>query len=264
MPHCWRMRHYECVVNCFSSWCTVRIMALADKQLQAMMIYSHWKQLIARFLEVRRWNDMLIKTAILYFMCFLSLIHHLTFNKWYWHRKYNYHCLCVVVCQACETPIHPLGWLVETLITVYRMTYVGVGSNRRLLRQAVQEVQAYLTHFFSVVRYSRLLRSLLCLPLRPTHLAQVWKEGCRLLTSSCCDMFVVGGKDEKESPHWLKVLTQGSDKNRAHTRFELKWFIKQLTWTTQGRVKNLCESRSCWKPNKANQTESEKRTVLQD
>ncbi|KAF7655197.1 hypothetical protein LDENG_00059690 [Lucifuga dentata] len=55
--------------------------------------------------------------------------------------------------KACETPLHPLGWLMETLVTVYRMTYVGVGSNRRLLKQAVQELQAYLTHFFNIVRF---------------------------------------------------------------------------------------------------------------
>ncbi|XP_061579794.1 alsin-like isoform X1 [Cololabis saira] len=55
--------------------------------------------------------------------------------------------------KACETPHHPLGWLVETLVTAYRMTYVGVGSNRRLLRQAVQELLAYLTHFYSIVRF---------------------------------------------------------------------------------------------------------------
>ncbi|XP_041857006.1 alsin-like isoform X2 [Melanotaenia boesemani] len=55
--------------------------------------------------------------------------------------------------KACETPHHPLGWLVETLVTAYRMTYVGVGSNRRLLRQAVQEVQAYLTHLYSIIRF---------------------------------------------------------------------------------------------------------------
>lgn len=58
----------------------------------------------------------------------------------------------VFVRQACETPLHPLGWLVETLVTVYRMTYVGVGSNSRLLKQAVREIQAYLKHFFKVVR----------------------------------------------------------------------------------------------------------------
>uniref|UniRef100_A0A8D3A2Y2 VPS9 domain-containing protein n=1 Tax=Scophthalmus maximus TaxID=52904 RepID=A0A8D3A2Y2_SCOMX len=65
----------------------------------------------------------------------------------------NYDNIRRYLIKACETPIHPLGWLVETLVTVYRMTYVGVGSNRRLLRQAVQEVQAYLTHFFTIVSF---------------------------------------------------------------------------------------------------------------
>ncbi|KAF7216143.1 alsin isoform X1 [Nothobranchius furzeri] len=55
--------------------------------------------------------------------------------------------------KACETPHHPLGWLVETLVTAYRMTYVGVGSNRRLLQQAVQELQAYLAHFYTIIRF---------------------------------------------------------------------------------------------------------------
>ena len=62
-------------------------------------------------------------------------------------------CVCVIVRQACETPHHPLGWLVETLVTAYRMTYVGVGSSRWLLRQAVQELLAFLTHFYSVVTF---------------------------------------------------------------------------------------------------------------
>ncbi|CAL1582800.1 unnamed protein product [Knipowitschia caucasica] len=53
--------------------------------------------------------------------------------------------------KACETPLHPLGWLVETLVTVYRMTYVG--SNRKLIKQAVEEVHAYLHHFFHIVRF---------------------------------------------------------------------------------------------------------------
>ncbi|XP_045909587.1 alsin-like isoform X3 [Micropterus dolomieu] len=65
----------------------------------------------------------------------------------------NYDNIRRYLIKACETPLHPLGWLVETLVTVYRMTYVGVGSNRRLLRQAVQEVQAYLTHFYSILRF---------------------------------------------------------------------------------------------------------------
>ncbi|KAM4561620.1 alsin-like isoform 1-T2 [Fundulus diaphanus] len=65
----------------------------------------------------------------------------------------NYDNIRRYLTKACETPHHPLGWLVETLVTAYRMTYVGVGSNRRLLPQAVQELQAYLTHFYSVVRF---------------------------------------------------------------------------------------------------------------
>ncbi|XP_041806349.1 alsin-like isoform X4 [Chelmon rostratus] len=65
----------------------------------------------------------------------------------------NYDNIRRYLIKACETPLHPLGWLVETLVTVYRMTYVGVGSNCRLLRQAVQEVQAYLTHFYCIVRF---------------------------------------------------------------------------------------------------------------
>ncbi|XP_024141941.1 alsin isoform X3 [Oryzias melastigma] len=63
----------------------------------------------------------------------------------------NYDSIRRYLCKACETPHHPLGWLVETLVTAYRMTYVG--SDRRLLPQAVAEVQAYLTHFYSIVRF---------------------------------------------------------------------------------------------------------------
>ncbi|XP_026074542.1 alsin-like [Carassius auratus] len=55
--------------------------------------------------------------------------------------------------KACDTSLHPLGWLLETLVTVYRMTYVGVGSNRRLLQQAVEEIQSYLTRIFQIVRF---------------------------------------------------------------------------------------------------------------
>nr|XP_029134559.1 alsin-like isoform X2 [Labrus bergylta] len=65
----------------------------------------------------------------------------------------NYDNIRRYLLKACETPHHPLGWLVETLVTVFRMTYIGVGSNRRLLRQAVHEVQAFLTHFYAIVRF---------------------------------------------------------------------------------------------------------------
>ncbi|TRZ00879.1 hypothetical protein DNTS_030251, partial [Danionella cerebrum] len=55
--------------------------------------------------------------------------------------------------KACDTPLHPLGWLLETLVAVYRMTYVGVGSSRRLLQQAVEEIQSYITQIFHIVRF---------------------------------------------------------------------------------------------------------------
>ncbi|KAA0715939.1 Alsin Amyotrophic lateral sclerosis 2 protein -like protein [Triplophysa tibetana] len=55
--------------------------------------------------------------------------------------------------KACDTPLHPLGWLMENLVTVYRMTYVGVGSSRRLLQQAVEELHSFLTRIFKLVRF---------------------------------------------------------------------------------------------------------------
>ncbi|XP_060774739.1 alsin isoform X1 [Neoarius graeffei] len=55
--------------------------------------------------------------------------------------------------KACDTPLHPLGRLVETLVAVYRMTYVGVGANRRLLQQAVNEIKSYLSRIFQIVRF---------------------------------------------------------------------------------------------------------------
>ncbi|XP_064419608.1 alsin isoform X1 [Latimeria chalumnae] len=55
--------------------------------------------------------------------------------------------------KACDTPLHPLGRLVETLVAVYRMTYVGVGANRRLLQEAVKEIKSYLKQIFQLVRF---------------------------------------------------------------------------------------------------------------
>lgn len=54
--------------------------------------------------------------------------------------------------QVCDTPAHPLARLLEALVAVYRMTYVGVGANRRLLPQAVKEIKSYLHRIFQIVR----------------------------------------------------------------------------------------------------------------
>nr|XP_033471621.1 alsin isoform X4 [Epinephelus lanceolatus] len=65
----------------------------------------------------------------------------------------RYHTIRLYLIKACDTPLHPLGRLVETLVAVYRMTYVGVGANRRLLPQAVNEIKSYLNRIFQIVRF---------------------------------------------------------------------------------------------------------------
>ncbi|KAM4537906.1 alsin isoform 1-T1 [Fundulus diaphanus] len=65
----------------------------------------------------------------------------------------RYHSIRLYLIKACDTPLHPLGRLVETLVAVYRMTYVGVGANRRLLPQAVNEIKSYLGRIFQIVRF---------------------------------------------------------------------------------------------------------------
>ncbi|CAJ1087719.1 alsin isoform X2 [Xyrichtys novacula] len=65
----------------------------------------------------------------------------------------RYHAIRLYLIKACDTPLHPLGRLVETLVAVYRMTYVGVGANRRLLPQAVNEIKSYLNCIYQIVRF---------------------------------------------------------------------------------------------------------------
>ncbi|XP_023817178.1 alsin isoform X3 [Oryzias latipes] len=65
----------------------------------------------------------------------------------------RYDLIRVYLLNACDTPLHPLGQLVETLVAVYRMTYVGVGANRRLLPLAVTEIKSYLSRIFQIVRF---------------------------------------------------------------------------------------------------------------
>ncbi|XP_023282778.1 alsin isoform X1 [Seriola lalandi dorsalis] len=65
----------------------------------------------------------------------------------------RYSTIRLYLIKACDTPLHPLGRLLETLVAVYRMTYVGVGANRRLLPQAVNEIKSYLNRIFQIVRF---------------------------------------------------------------------------------------------------------------
>ncbi|XP_028319694.1 alsin isoform X3 [Gouania willdenowi] len=65
----------------------------------------------------------------------------------------RYDSIHLYLLRAGDAPLHPLGRLLETLVAVYRMTYVGVGANRRLLPQAVNEIKSYLNRIYQIVRF---------------------------------------------------------------------------------------------------------------
>ncbi|XP_057708609.1 alsin-like isoform X2 [Corythoichthys intestinalis] len=107
-----------------------------------------WENIAVSITSARRHSPDLSRSQSKVLECLECIPHHadaVTSTSYDNIRKY--------LTKACETPIHPLGWLVETLVTVYRMTYLGVESNHRLLREAVKEVHAYLKHLYSIVRF---------------------------------------------------------------------------------------------------------------
>ncbi|XP_070570494.1 LOW QUALITY PROTEIN: alsin-like [Ptychodera flava] len=54
--------------------------------------------------------------------------------------------------KAFDVPLHPLGQLVDSLVDVYRATYVGIGANRRLLTYAVGEVKSFVQRLYAIIR----------------------------------------------------------------------------------------------------------------
>lgn len=56
--------------------------------------------------------------------------------------------------QALEVGIHPLGYLVQSLVDVYRATYVGLVAHPKLLHHAVQELKSFVNKAYVVVRYA--------------------------------------------------------------------------------------------------------------
>ncbi|XP_051937383.1 alsin-like isoform X1 [Hippocampus zosterae] len=107
-----------------------------------------WENIAVSISSARRHSTDLSRSQSKVLECLECIPHHVeavTTTNYDNIRKY--------LTKACETPFHPLGWLVETLVTVYRMTYLGVESNHRLLREAVKEVQAYIKHFYSIIRF---------------------------------------------------------------------------------------------------------------
>ena len=54
--------------------------------------------------------------------------------------------------QAFDTKHHPLGQLVNGLIDVFRASYVGMGTHRRLLQHAVAEAKSFVIRVYGLVR----------------------------------------------------------------------------------------------------------------
>ena len=48
---------------------------------------------------------------------------------------------------------HPLGRLVNRLVDVFRASYVGMGTHRRLLPHAVAETKSFVIRVYGIVRY---------------------------------------------------------------------------------------------------------------
>ena len=55
--------------------------------------------------------------------------------------------------QAFDLKRHPLGQLVNRLVDVFRASYVGMGTHRRLLPHAVAETKSFVIRVYSIVRY---------------------------------------------------------------------------------------------------------------
>ena len=57
-----------------------------------------------------------------------------------------------VLLQAINIKQHPLGQLVNGLVDVFRASYIGIGTHRRLLPHAVAEVKSFVIRVYNIVR----------------------------------------------------------------------------------------------------------------
>ena len=60
---------------------------------------------------------------------------------------------CSYLFQAFDVNQHPLGQLVSGLGDVFRASYVGMGTHRRLLPHAVAEVKSFVIRVYKIVRW---------------------------------------------------------------------------------------------------------------
>ncbi|KAJ3584293.1 hypothetical protein NHX12_014789, partial [Muraenolepis orangiensis] len=111
----------------------------------------------------------------------------------------RYHKIRLYLIKACDTPLHPLGRLLEALVAVYRMTYVGVGANRRLLAQAVCEVKSYLDRIFHLVRF--------LFPDLPEEGGVIPEASAELQDKASSSASASGGEPTLESPKAVRVVS---------------------------------------------------------
>ncbi|XP_067931555.1 alsin-like [Watersipora subatra] len=61
-------------------------------------------------------------------------------------------CIRDYLCQACDSEFHPLGLLLKNLVDVYRASYSGTGTHRRLLMHAREELLSITYRYYTLIR----------------------------------------------------------------------------------------------------------------
>ena len=84
--------------------------------------------------------------------------------------------------QAFDLKRHPLGRLVNRLVDVFRASYVGMGTHRRLLPHAVAETKSFVIRVYSIVRYDLDCKTVRIFAYSSTHEQSNKRSGTRLKT----------------------------------------------------------------------------------
>ena len=79
---------------------------------------------------------------------------------------------------------HPLGRLVNRLVDVFRASYVGMGTHRRLLPHAVAETKSFVIRVYSIVRYDLDCKTVRIFAYSSTREQSNKRSGTKLKTES--------------------------------------------------------------------------------
>ena len=86
--------------------------------------------------------------------------------------------------QAFDLKRHPLGRLVNRLVDVFRASYFGMGTHRRLLPHAVAETKSFVIRVYSIVRYDLDCKTVRIFAYSSTRERSNKRSGTRLKTES--------------------------------------------------------------------------------